>query len=171
MTIMKEKIYAFFITVFIVVLMNCVLEYYTTKNDYTITYSQIVSNIQKNVDENIVEIKDKVVTKGSVLVLAKMKNDTLNLYHFERGYFTLCYRYDVFEHIEDREILIRNKFEEFRLDIDGYSKIAINPATFKKSMSWSDFIAKWLMPFVTIIKTMVYIMERRKQNLLENVLT
>ena len=168
MTITKETI----ITLLIVVLMNCVLECYITRNDYTITYSQIVSDIQKNVDENIVEIKDKAITKGSVLVLAKMKNDTLNLYHFERGYFTLRYRYNVFEHMtmEDREILIKNRFEEFRLDIDEYGKIVINPATFKRSMSWSDFIAKWLMPFVTIIKTMVYIMERRKQNLLENAL-
>ena len=128
MTITKETI----ITLLIVVLMNCVLECYITRNDYTITYSQIVSDIQKNVDENIVEIKDKAVTKGSVLVLAKMKNDKVNLYHFERGYFTLRYRYDVFEHIKGREILIKNRFEEFRLDIDEYGRIAINPATFIK---------------------------------------
>ena len=51
MTIAKEKIYAFFITVFVVVLMNSVLEYYTTRNYYTIPYSQIASDVQKNIDE------------------------------------------------------------------------------------------------------------------------
>lgn len=167
MTIAKEKIYAFLITLFIVILMNGVLEYYTMKNDYTIRYSQIVSDVQKNIDENIVEIKDKAVTKGSVLLLAKMKNDTLNLYHFERGYFTLRYRYDVFEHIKGREILIKNRFEEFRLDIDEYGRIAINPATFKGSMSYNDLLNKWLIPFLAIIKIVMDIMEKRKQNLLE----
>ena len=41
MTIAKEKIYAFFITIFVVDLINGVLEYYTTKNYYTIPYSKI----------------------------------------------------------------------------------------------------------------------------------
>lgn len=163
MTITKETI----ITLLIVVLMNCVLECYITRNDYTITYSQIVSDIQKNVDENIVEIKDKAVTKGSVLVLAKMKNDTLNLYHFERGYFTLRYRYDVFEHIKGREILIKNRFEEFRLDIDEYGRIAINPATFTKSINPSNLLNRWIAPYTVIVRVVIYITKRRKQNLLE----
>ena len=151
MTITKETI----ITLLIVVLMNCVLECYITRNDYTITYSQIVSDIQKNVDENIVEIKDKAVTKGSVLVLAKMKNDTLNLYHFERGYFTLRYRYNVFESIKGRGILIKNRFEEFKLDIDEYGRIAINPATFTKSINPSNLLNRWLTPYSII--TFAYI--------------
>lgn len=163
MTITKETI----ITLLIVVLMNCVLECYITRNDYTITYSQIVSDIQKNVDENIVEIKDKAVTKGSVLVLAKMKNDTLNLYHFERGYFTLRYCYDVFEHIKGREILIKNRFEEFRLDIDEYGRIAINPATFTKNINLSNLLNRWIAPYAVIIRVVIYITKRRKQNLLE----
>ena len=163
MTITKETI----ITLLIVVLMNCVLECHITRNDYTITYSQIVSDIQKNVDENIVEIKDKAVTKGSVLVLAKMKNDTLNLYHFERGYFTLRYRYDVFEHIKGREILIKNRFEEFRLDIDEYGRIAINPATFTKNINLSNLLNRWIAPYAVIIRVVIYITKRRKQNLLE----
>ena len=164
MTITKETI----ITLLIVVLMNCVLECYITRNDYTITYSQIVSDIQKNVDENIVEIKDKAITKGSVLVLAKMKNDTLNLYHFERGYFTLRYRYNVFESIKGRGILIKNRFEEFKLDIDEYGRIAINPATFTKSINPSNLLNRWLTPY-SIISGIIYY--RKKQNLLENVLT
>ena len=103
-----------------------------------------------------------------MLVLAKMKNDTLNLYHFERGYFTLRYRYNVFESIKGRGILIKNRFEEFKLDIDEYGRIAINPATFTKSINPSNLLNRWLTPY-SIISGIIYY--RKKQNLLENVLT
>ncbi|NDO47690.1 hypothetical protein [Clostridium sp. MD294] len=167
MTIAKEKIYAFFITIFVVALINGVLEYYTTKNYYTIPYSKIASDVQKNIDENIVEIKDKQITKGSVMLLAKMKNNTTKLYHFERGYFTLRYHCNVFENVDDRIILIRNRFEEFECEIDKYGKIAINPATFRGSMSLTDLLNKWCIPFLAIVKIVISIIERRKQNLLE----
>lgn len=167
MTIAKEKIYAFFITVFVVVLMNSVLEYYTTRNYYTIPYSQIASDIQKNIDENIAEIKDKQITKGSVMLLTKMKNNTTKLYHFERGYLTLRYHCDVLENVDDRIILIRNRFEEFECEIDKYGKIAINPTTFRGSISLADLLNKWFIPFLAIIKIVISIIENRKQNLLE----
>lgn len=159
----KEKIIAFLLALAVVTLMNGILKYSMIK-DYTLPYPETLADAQKNIDNEIVTIKDRAVTRGSVLLLADMKDGTTKLYHLQRGYLTPKYQYVVFERVEDREILIRDNFEEFRLNVVE-SAIAINPMSFKRNIEFATLISLWLLPMIVITKAIIHFIKNKKEKL------
>ncbi len=143
---------------------HIVYQLYDTKN-YTVDYPKTISDVQENIDSAVTAVEDKVVTKGSVLLLAKTNQNQMRLYHLERGFFTLKYNIKfVWENVEEgSRVTVENHFEKFKADIENGQVVNVPYSFVHKSIDWANLPANWLSPIYLLYVLMTEIWKRVKK--------
>lgn len=148
---LKRQIIIIIFSILFVSFINSIHECYITKF-YTITYPKTISDVQKNINEDIIEINDKIVTKWSFLLLVTTNCNNMNIYYLERGFLTLKYKIKYnYENVKiEDEFHFQNRFEKFACRIEENKQIEINPATFVSNFNVTNFMKKWLYPVLLL---------------------
>ena len=160
----KKRMYVFIMVTLVVTLLNMIQQCYATKS-YTITYPKTILEVQKEMDKNIIEVNDKVVTKGSVLLLATTNSNRMKLYHLKRGFLTLKYKIEMV----DKDVQlgdnfhIKNCFEKFECQIEENKQLVIRPATFVSNIPCNMIAIKWLSPILSLYACIISFLEKEKE--------
>lgn len=164
MTKLKKEIYVFVVVIIFVTIANMVQCYNDTKT-YTVSYPKTIQEMQKSIDEDITEINDKAITKGSVILLVTKNNENLYLYHLKRGFFTLKYKIEFYDTMIEKgwTYHIKDCFEKFDCYVSEKNQIEINPASFASNLNWNNFIIKWLAPVIAISAFIIVHFVRKKE--------
>lgn len=164
MTQFKKAIFVFIFVTVIVSIVNGILCYRNSKH-YTISYPKTLQDVQKNIEEDIVEINDKVVTQGSVIILATKQNGNMYLYHLERGFLTLKYKMQFYDTCIQKDLYysVKDCFNKFEYYVSEDNRIEINPATFTGYIMWNVILTRWLLP-ITYISELIILYFKRKKN-------
>lgn len=177
MTERKKRRQFFLIATLIVIAISIIFGCINMKN-YNISYPKTLQDVQRDIEEDIVAINDREITRGSVLLLATLQDGSLYLYTLKKGLLTSKYKIDGYELYDDndqkyfekglpvydgRECLIKNYFEKFDCSVTDH--IEIDPETFRSNIPW-DYIFMRLLYIQTLQSFMLFVLavyEKQKE--------
>lgn len=179
MTERKKRRQFFLIATLIVIAINAILGCINMKN-YNISYPKTLQDVQRDIEEDIVAIKDRVITKGSVVLLVTLQDGSLCLYTLKKGLLTSKYKIDGYEFYDDndqkyfekglpayigRDCYVRNYFEKYSCVVGDDYHIEIDPETFKSNIPW-DYIFIRLLYIEALWHFMLFVLavyEKQKE--------